>query len=323
MPETVSLLVYTARISSPDPDCFDITRKSGTSEFAPSWALLGPELERRREGVEQTEEGWKLYAKRYLEEMTTSYRNHRPAWDAMLARKRVVLTCYCTDSARCHRRILAAILARLGATDRGELNHEELTAVAGFIMGYSIQTYVPSEGAVFFRTREEHGGLSNMSGGFPLVVNGIEIRSSEALYQTFRFPHMEAIQRSIIEQKSPMSSKMVTKPYRAQSRPDWDDIRVEAMRWTVRAKLAQNWAKFRGLLLATEQKPIIEKSNKDDFWGAKPQEDGTLKGQNVLGHLLMELRELVRSGPFIDRVEPPPIPGSLLYGEPIREIIIP
>lgn len=34
----------------------------------------------------------------------------------------------------------------------------------------------------FWRTSERFGSLSNMAGGFPLVVNWILIQSSEALY---------------------------------------------------------------------------------------------------------------------------------------------
>ncbi len=113
--------VWTARISTRDPDRYDITRKSGDPIFAPSWALLGPLLRRRRAGFEQTEEEWKAYAAAYLREMSRSYHINRPEWDALLARERVVLTCYCPDALRCHRRILARILASLGASDHGEL----------------------------------------------------------------------------------------------------------------------------------------------------------------------------------------------------------
>ena len=45
----------------------------------------------------------------------------RAAWDALLARPAVVLVCYCTDPARCHRRVLAELLAKLGAVDLGEV----------------------------------------------------------------------------------------------------------------------------------------------------------------------------------------------------------
>lgn len=50
----------------------------------------------------------------------TSYRDHRAAWDALLARDEVTLVCYCTDAAHCHRTVLSGILGKLGATVCGE-----------------------------------------------------------------------------------------------------------------------------------------------------------------------------------------------------------
>src|SRR5438105_2891921 len=75
--------------------------------------------------------------------------------------------------------------------------------------------YARKGSAVFCKTDEEFGGLSNMAAGFPLVVNGVPIRTSEALYQACRFPHLSDVQRLIIDQKSPMTAKMKSKPHRA------------------------------------------------------------------------------------------------------------
>ncbi len=187
-----------------------------------------------------------------------------------------------------------------------------------------IRTYRATECVVFKKTNERFGGLSNMAPGFPLVVNGVCIRTSEALYQACRFPHMPEVQGLIIRQRSPMTAKMRSKPHRkdSRSRSDWIRVRVTIMRWCLRAKLAQNWEKFGDLLLATEDRPIVEESRRDDFWGAKPIEDGTLVGRNVLGRLLMELREEFRGlkKEQLKRVEPPDIPDLLLYGEAIRDI---
>ena len=184
------------------------------------------------------------------------------------------------------------------------------------------RTYDRASSVVFLKTREAFGGLSNMAGGFPLLVNNIHIRTSEALYQTCRFPHLPHIQRLIIEQRSPMTAKMKSKPHRCNSRPDWNRVRVNVMRWCLRVKLAQNWDAFSRLLLDTDCRPIVEHSRKDDFWGAKPMDERTLVGMNVLGRLLMELRESVKSEPREDflRVEPLYIPDFLLNGCPIRPI---
>jgi type I restriction enzyme, S subunit len=185
------------------------------------------------------------------------------------------------------------------------------------------RTYNRASSVVFLKTDAPFGGLSNMAGGFPLRVNGICIRTSEALYQACRFPHRPEVQTLIIEQTSPMTAKMKGKPHRHDSRPDWDQVRIKIMRWCLRVKLAQNWRKFSALLLETGDRPIVEESRKDDFWGAKANVDGrTLVGMNVLGRLLMELRELVRleGRESLVHVKPLTIPNFLLGGRPIGDV---
>ncbi|HET8630860.1 MAG TPA: NADAR family protein, partial [Thermomicrobiales bacterium] len=185
-----------------------------------------------------------------------------------------------------------------------------------------VRRYRRSESAVFFKTKEEYGGLSNMAGGFPLCVNGVHILTSEALYQACRFPHLPEVQRLIIGQKSPMTAKMKSKPYRDDSRHDWDNVRVRVMRWCLRVKLAQHWDTFGALLLSTEHKSIVEESHRDTFWGAKPVDEEHLAGMNVLGRLLMELREQL-DGPDAEAlriVYPPPISQFMLCDKEIGVI---
>lgn len=185
-----------------------------------------------------------------------------------------------------------------------------------------LRTYNRRDSAVFLKTTEKWGGLSNMAGGYSLWVNRVPIPTSEHLYQACRFPHMPDVQKVVIEQASPMTAKMKTKPFRSQSRPDWDDVRVRIMRWCLRVKLAQNWQKFANLLIETGERPIVEESRKDEFWGAKPQDDGTLVGWNVLGRLLMELREELKrpTADGLRRVEPIPLPEFTLYGKAILAV---
>lgn len=115
----MTLHVFTARIEHRDPDALDITRMTGNPAFAPSWAILKPALAGMRAGDAAA---WDAYVPAYLAEMRESYRRDRAEWDALLARERVVLCCYCVDSTRCHRTVLGrTVLTTLGAFFLGEL----------------------------------------------------------------------------------------------------------------------------------------------------------------------------------------------------------
>lgn len=188
----------------------------------------------------------------------------------------------------------------------------------------NFRTYHRADVVVVYKTREDFGGLSNMASGFPLQVNGVRILTTEALYQACRFPHLPDVQREIIGQHSPMTAKMKSKPHRNDSRTDWDDVRFKVMRWCLRVKLAQHYEEFGRLLLATKDRPIVEQSRKDDYWGAKAVgiADETLIGQNVLGRLLMELRELLEQDTDGAQrtVAPLGIPDFLLLGKPIETV---
>ncbi|MEI7685089.1 MAG: NADAR family protein [Planctomycetota bacterium] len=173
---------------------------------------------------------------------------------------------------------------------------------------------------VVFKVKDELGGLSNMSNEFPLRVAGLRIGSSEALYQACR-------QREILDAPHAMQAKMKAKKEgrRQQSRPDWESIQLDVMRWVLRIKLVQH-RRFRGLLRWSGDRPIVERSRRDRFWGAVLEEDDVLRGQNWLGRLLMELREelaAVRAAgeearPL--RVEPPAIPEVILMERKIDVI---
>lgn len=184
------------------------------------------------------------------------------------------------------------------------------------------RVYDRETSVVFLKTKERFGGLSNMAAGFPLRVNGVRVKTSEALYQACRFPHMPEVQQLIIGENSPMTAKMRSKPYRRVSRHDWDSVRVKIMRWCLRVKLAQNWGEFGRLLLATGDRPIVEQSRKDVFWGAKVTDDGTLVGMNVLGRLLMELREQLKGdeADSLRLIEPLAISEFLLLDRAIEAI---
>ncbi len=188
-----------------------------------------------------------------------------------------------------------------------------------------IVEYQLNEICAFKKVDEEFGGFSNMSNDFKVRVNGILMKNTEALYQACRFPDGIDIQREIVKQGSGMTAKMKSKRFRSQTRSDWDEVRVDIMRWCIRVKLAQNFLGFGKLLESTGDKPIVEYSHKDTFWGAVLSKEGVLKGQNVLGKLLMEVRDEYRLGTEESKqslryVEPPVIDNFRLVGDLILPV---
>ena len=189
-----------------------------------------------------------------------------------------------------------------------------------------METYQRSGCVVFRKTGEMYGGLSNMAGGYPLVVNDRKILTSEGLYQSLRFPDRPDIQEKILNERSPMSAKMVGKPYREDfCRKDWDEVRVRIMEWCLRVKYSQHRTLFGSLLRSTGDRPIVEESHKVDFWSTRIVEKNNpeiLRGENTLGRLLMDLRSEV---PVLSklpmyRVEPLDIENFRLLGEPVRRV---
>ncbi|MEB5993652.1 NADAR family protein [Serratia ureilytica] len=164
-----------------------------------------------------------------------------------------------------------------------------------------------------------------MARGYPIIVNDIKIQSSETLYQAMRFTAHPEIQKEILSQNNPMYGKRISRQYHALTRTCWEQERVAIMKWAVCVKLCQNWEKFSTLLLSTGDKPIVEYSEKDQFWGAKSIGNHTYSGMNVLGRILMLLRSTCenRGQKAFAVIPPPKLTSFYIFGEPIQNVIAP
>ncbi len=178
-------------------------------------------------------------------------------------------------------------------------------------------SYKPEECAVIYRVRDPFGGLSNMAGKYPIRVNGYTIHSSEALYQAMRFTGHADLQEKVCAPVSGMSAKMVSKGCRDKTRDDWYRVRVAMMLWTLRVKTLFHPEAMLALLEESGEKPIVEQSRNDDFWGATPYGSDALFGENTLGELWMKVRAEVRTSGAPFEVAPPELPEMLFRGEPI------
>jgi ribA/ribD-fused uncharacterized protein len=182
--------------------------------------------------------------------------------------------------------------------------------------------YELSEVISFRKTTEQFGGLSNMATGYPLFVNDIQFSTSEALYQACKFPDYPDIQSIILKESSPMAAKMKIKPFKAKIRKDWLNIRVGIMEWCLSVKLYQHPNGFGNLLLSTGGKSIVEDSWRDTFWGAKLR-DGYFEGHNILGTLLMRMRDFWienHNKQLRNFLSPPKVVDAYLLGRQINNV---
>lgn len=172
-------------------------------------------------------------------------------------------------------------------------------------------TYRKESTAWFHKKTDPRFGLSNMAGGYkihwPLErTPATEWSASEQLYQFAKYgsdvqclpksdPGADPFVRNRIRaHKDARGSKMTQKCAEGAGlvRPDWEqnDVRIKAMLWVLELKLYWNPLSFGKLLADTGTLPIVEISDKDDFWGVFQQPNGDLVGMNVLGKLLTDLR---------------------------------
>ncbi len=189
-------------------------------------------------------------------------------------------------------------------------------------LNLSPRSHVPANCAVFFRSRERHGQLSNMTHGFPLAVNAVSFQGPEGLYQALKFPHDPDFQRTIGAQRSGMDAKHTAYTHK-DTVPTWDSSRTDAMAFTLAIKLLQHPDTFGAALTDTGSLAIVEHSSRDAWWGAMPAQDGTLTGRNVLGQLLSQLRDLLTrhqdparaAGALLANINSSPSVGNPQYPE--------
>ncbi len=139
------------------------------------------------------------------------------------------------------------------------------------------------------------GWLSNMS-AHKIVVDDIFWKTAESYFQSLRFAPDDNVRERIRMQKSPMTAKMVAKDNASRMvvvQLSEDD--VENMRITLRLKFRCNQIPLEDNLLRTGDRTIIEdcrgrRTESGAFWGASELPNGLLYGRNMLGKLLMDLR---------------------------------
>jgi len=139
--------------------------------------------------------------------------------------------------------------------------------------------------AVIPEFRDEFRFLSNFHSS-TITFGGMRYPTVEHAYQAAKSLDPD-VRLMIKNAKTPGKAKRLGRC--VEMRPDWDEVKVEIMLNLVRKKFENPF--LRPMLLATDDAELIEGNHHNDrFWGTV---DGV--GQNVLGKILMRVREEIRS----------------------------
>lgn len=122
-------------------------------------------------------------------------------------------------------------------------------------------------------------------------IDGLKFTSSEAAYHAQKF--LDEDIKKLMTKLTPDESKHVSRELSRFIREDWENVKYDLMKKVVLQKFKQNPTCLKELI-DTENLELIEDTTgwHDNTWGKCTCDDcKTLKYQNLLGKILMEVRE--------------------------------
>ena len=172
-----------------------------------------------------------------------------------------------------------------------------------------MRIYIKEKACPFRFTSARWGAFSNFQPlAVPILAGPWSCPTSENLYQACKFPAHPDVQQRIAEAPTARQAAAIGRTPGLGIDPGWNAQRVDVMRWVLRMKREPNMAEIDALLAETGERPIVEVSTRDPWWGARPVAD-RYEGHNVLGRLWMELRHhlreddpAARSGAWVGRI---------------------
>jgi ribA/ribD-fused uncharacterized protein len=140
----------------------------------------------------------------------------------------------------------------------------------------------------FYSTKDAYGCFSNFS-RHKIFLKDKSWKTSEHYFQAQKFAgtsHEEELRLA----DSPMEVAKMGRDRKRPLRKDWEAVKDDIMREALRAKFTQH-KDLKKILLETGDAELVEHTKNDSYWG----DGGDGSGKNMLGLLLMELREELRN----------------------------
>eukprot|EP00792_Barthelona_sp_PAP020_P003840 TRINITY_DN1696_c0_g1_i1.p1 TRINITY_DN1696_c0_g1~~TRINITY_DN1696_c0_g1_i1.p1 ORF type:complete len:174 (+),score=33.58 TRINITY_DN1696_c0_g1_i1:68-523(+) len=139
----------------------------------------------------------------------------------------------------------------------------------------------------FYRQGDEFGEFSNFYPS-PVIIDDLLWPTTEHYFQAQKFvgtEHVELVRNA-------KTASIAAKMGRSRQRPlrhDWEEVKDDIMRKALLAKFTQ-YESLKNLLLSTGSRFLVEHTKNDRYWA----DGGDGSGRNMLGKLLVELREKLR-----------------------------
>lgn len=141
----------------------------------------------------------------------------------------------------------------------------------------------------FYGTRDVYGAFSNFA-RYPITLRGKVWPTTEHYFQAQKFAGT-AYEGAILHAASPTIAARLGRSREHPLRADWEAVKDAIMLDALRAKFSQH-AELRELLLSTGEVQLVEHTTNDRYWA----DGGDGSGKNMLGVLLMRLRDELRAG---------------------------
>lgn len=135
---------------------------------------------------------------------------------------------------------------------------------------------------------DDYGSLSN-SAPYPISLESKMWYTAEHFFQAQKFHDLQ-VQKQILLTRSVTDMLWIANNPKLRVRRDWDLLKLDFMRTAVRAKFTQI-PSLKKLLLNTADAVLIDHDADDDYWS----DGGDGNGRNMLGVVLMEVRDELRS----------------------------
>jgi len=139
----------------------------------------------------------------------------------------------------------------------------------------------------FYSASDEYGCFSSF---YPcqVTIDGKTWPTTEHYFQAQKFRD-QAQQEAIRRAKTPKIAATMGRDRKKKLRRDWESVKVDVMRKAVREKFTQD-PQLREMLLSTGDQELVEHTARDKYWG----DGGDGRGRNILGRILMNVREELR-----------------------------